>query len=54
MPRPPSTSAPGTHEQNDTRTTQRNGARTKVVSTTSGDLTVKIAKTRTGSFFPTL
>jgi putative transposase len=44
----------GMHEQNDTRTTQRNGTRTKVVSTTSGDLSVKIAKTRTGSFFPTL
>ncbi len=44
----------GMHEQNDTRTTQRNGSRTKVVSTTSGDLSVKIAKTRTGSFFPTL
>ena len=36
----------GMHEQNDTRT--------KVVSTTSGDLSVKIAKTRTGSFFLTL
>jgi len=44
----------GMHEQNDTRTTQRNGTRTKVVSTTSGDLSVKIAKTRTGSFFPSL
>ncbi len=44
----------GMYEQNDTRTTQRNGTRTKVVSTTSGDLSVKIAKTRTGSFFPTL
>ena len=44
----------GMHEQNETRTTQRNGSRTKVVSTTSGDLSVKIAKTRTGSFFPTL
>jgi len=44
----------GLHEQNDTRTTQRNGTRAKVVSTTSGDLSVKIAKTRTGSFFPTL
>lgn len=32
---PPSTSVPGRPEQNDTRTTQRNGTRTKVVSTTS-------------------
>jgi putative transposase len=44
----------GMHEQNDTRTTQRNGTRTKVVSATSGDLSVKIAKTRTGSFSATL
>ncbi len=42
------------HERNQARTTQRNGTREKVVSTTSGDLTVKIAKTRTGSFFPSL
>jgi hypothetical protein len=43
------------HEPNDTRTTpQRNRTRTKVVSITSGDLSVKIAKTRTGSFVPTL
>jgi putative transposase len=44
----------GMHEQNDTRTTQRNGTRTEVVSATSGDLSVKIAKTLTGSFFATL
>lgn len=42
------------HERTDTRTTQRNGTRQKVVSTTSGDLTVRIPKTRTGSFFPSL
>ena len=42
------------HERTDTRTTLRNGTRDKTVSTTSGDLTVKIAKTRTGSFFPSL
>ncbi len=44
----------GPHERSDTRITQRNGTRDKVVSTSSGDLTVKIAKTRTGSFFPSL
>ena len=44
----------GPHERSDTRITQRNGTREKIVSTTSGDLTVKIAKTRTGSFFPSL
>jgi putative transposase len=42
------------HERSATRTTQRNGSRDKVVSTTAGDLTVKIPKTRTGSFFPSL
>ena len=38
----------------ETRTTQRNGTRDKLVATTSGDLTVKIPKVRTGSFFPSL
>jgi putative transposase len=42
------------HERTDARRTYRNGTRDKTVSTTSGDLTVKIAKTRTGSFFPPL
>src|SRR6187431_2713108 len=42
------------HERTDTRATQRNGSRDKVVSTTAGDLTVRIPKTRTGSFFPSL
>ena len=40
------------HERTDTRTTLRNGTRDKTISTTAGDLPVKIAKTRTGSFFP--
>ena len=44
----------GPYERSDARTTQRNGTRDKTVSTTSGDLTVKIPKLRTGSFFPTL
>ncbi|WP_432536496.1 transposase, partial [Kineococcus arenarius] len=42
------------HERTSTRTTQRNGVREKLVATTSGDLAVKIPKTRTGSFFPSL
>lgn len=42
------------HERTETRTTQRNGTREKVVATTAGDLTVKIPKLRTGSFFPSL
>src|SRR3954463_4092535 len=42
------------HERTDTRTTQRNGTRDKLVATTAGDLTVQIPKVRTGSFFPAL
>ena len=42
------------HERTDTRTTQRNGARDKTVTTAAGDLTVRIPKVRTGSFFPAL
>ena len=34
--------------------TQRNGTRDKVVTTGVGDLTVKIPKLRSGSFFPAL
>jgi len=44
----------GRHERTQTRTTQRNGSRDKVVSTTAGDLAVRIPKTRTGTFFPSL
>ena len=42
------------HERSDARTTQRNGSRPKTVMTASGDVTIKIPKTRTGSFFPSL
>jgi len=42
------------HERTEDRTTHRNGSRAKTVSTTAGDLTVRIPKLRTGSFFPTL
>jgi putative transposase len=44
----------GLHERTDARTTQRNGTRDKTVTTAAGDLTVKIPKVRTGSFFPAL
>lgn len=44
----------GPHERTETRTTQRNGTREKTVTTGVGDVTVKIPKTRTGSFFPAL
>ena len=42
------------HERTEDRTTLRNGTRPKTVSTTSGDLTVRIPKLRQGSFLPTL
>ena len=42
------------HERGEARTTQRNGHRPKTVTTASGDVTVRIPKTRTGSFFPAL
>ncbi len=42
------------HERSDARTTHRNGTRDKMVATATGDLTVKIPKLRTGSFFPSL
>ncbi len=44
----------GRHERTPDRTTQRNGSRDKTVTTTAGDITVAIPKTRTGSFFPSL
>ncbi len=44
----------GLHERTETRTTQRNGTRDKTLTTGVGDVTVKIPKTRTGSFFPAL
>jgi putative transposase len=44
----------GPHERAETRTTHRNGSRDKLVTTGVGDVTVKIPKTRTGSFFPAL
>ncbi len=44
----------GPHERTETRSTHRNGYRDKLVSTTTGDLTIKIPKVRSGSFFPSL
>ncbi|MBS9376264.1 IS256 family transposase [Rhodococcus sp. B50] len=44
----------GRYERTETRTTHRNGHRTKTVATTSGDVEVKIPKLRSGSFFPSL
>jgi putative transposase len=42
------------HERTDTRTNLRNGHRTRILSTTAGDLELRIPKLRTGSFFPSL
>ncbi|MEZ2391541.1 transposase, partial [bacterium RCC_150] len=41
-------------ERTEDRTTQRNGTRPRTLSTTAGDLNLKIPKLRTGSFFPAL
>ncbi len=41
-------------ERSDARTTQRNGTRPRTLSTTAGDLSLKVPKLRQGSFFPSL
>lgn len=41
-------------ERSTQRTTQRNGTRPRTLSTTAGDLNLKIPKLRHGSFFPAL
>jgi putative transposase len=42
------------HERSEHRTNLRNGHRTRILSTTAGDLELRIPKLRTGSFFPSL
>ena len=42
------------HERADTRSNQRNGARTRMLSTPAGDIELRIPKVRVGSFFPSL
>ena len=44
----------GPHERTEARTAQRNGSRPRTLSTTAGDLELRIPKLRTGSFFPSL
>jgi putative transposase len=44
----------GPHERTATRSNQRNGSRPRTISTTAGDLELRIPKLRTGSFFPAL
>jgi putative transposase len=41
-------------ERSSTRTTQRNGSRPRTLSTTAGDLELRIPKLRQGTFFPSL
>ena len=40
------------HERTEARTAQRNGSRPRMLSTTAGDLELRIPKLRAGSFFP--
>ena len=42
------------HERSELRTNLRNGHRTRILSTTAGDLELRIPKLRTGSFYPSL
>jgi putative transposase len=42
------------HERTDTRSNQRNGSRSRLLSTPAGDVEVRIPKVRVGSFFPSL
>ena len=44
----------GRYERTDTRTTQRNGSRPKLISTQAGDVELAIPKLRKGSFFPVI
>jgi len=44
----------GRYERSGDRQTHRNGHRSRTLSTTSGDIEVKIPKLRAGSFFPSL
>jgi transposase-like protein len=44
----------GPHERTESRTAQRNGHRSRTLTTTAGDLELRIPKLRTGSFFPSL
>src|SRR6187200_1835534 len=42
------------HERTEHRTNLRNGHRSRILTTTAGDLELRIPKLRTGSFFPSL
>ena len=42
----------GHYERTDTRVTDRNGSRPRLVATQAGDVELRIPKLRKGSFFP--
>src|SRR4051812_50145710 len=44
----------GPHERTEFRTAQRNGSRPRTLTTTAGDLELRVPKLRAGSFFPPL
>ena len=44
----------GPWERTEQRTAQRNGSRSRTLTTTAGDLELRIPKLRSGSFFPCL
>ena len=44
----------GPHERTETRTAQRNGSRPRTLTTTAGDLELRVPKLRIGSFFASL
>src|SRR5260370_19514268 len=44
----------GAHERTASRTNLSNGSRPRTITTTAGDLELRIPKLRTGSFFPAL
>jgi transposase-like protein len=44
----------GRYERTDSRTTHRNGSRSRLLSTKAGDVNLQIPKLRQGSFFPSL
>ena len=44
----------GRHERTDTRTTERNGHRSRLLATRAGDVELKIPKLRKGSFLPSV
>jgi putative transposase len=42
------------HERVESRSNQRNGSRSRLLSTPAGDIELRIPKVRVGSFFPSL